>query len=299
MVEVIKWKTMGGSAHSCIKNLHKPFLAAFVAFALLYITIFFPHTALAAIAPSAGVALPLAVSVPIADAHLSYGDIVSYEKELAVYALSRKANDPNLFGVVAKRPPLVFFLDDTTVPVVRSGRTLVNVTLENGPIRAGDFITSSSILGKGQRAAAGDSYVVGVAVGEFVETGDAEAVLPNGKKVGSGTIVVDVNVIGLFAAAATTDAGLSDDRAKTVFGLDTETAFTIMQYVLAAAITLGSLYLAFRSFMSDANYGVISVGRNPRARSSIQAMVVFNAILAILVAGAGIFVAMFVLFVEL
>ncbi|OGG53762.1 hypothetical protein A2851_02660 [Candidatus Kaiserbacteria bacterium RIFCSPHIGHO2_01_FULL_53_29] len=282
-----------------INPVHRDFLAIYLlAFALSFscLALADPHSAFAA-SVAVGSGTPVAVSVTIEDAHLSYGDIVSYDEKHALYSLSHKADDLNLFGVVAQSPPLVFVADDTTVPVVRSGRALVNVTLENGPIRVGDFITSSSLPGKGQRATAQNSRLVGAAVVAFTGAGGVEAALPNGKRVGSGTIAVDVDVVGSLGNTGNANIAQADEKAAMILGVDTETMFAIMHYVLAAAITLGSLYLAFRSFMSDANYGVISIGRNPRARSSIQAMVLFNAFLAVLIAGAGIFVAMIVLFV--
>ncbi len=70
----------------------------------------------------------------------------------------------------------------------------------------------------------------------------------------------------------------------------------IARYLLSALIAIASLLLAFRSFVSDANYGVISIGRNPRAKTSIQSMVFFNALLATTIAGGGLFAAMMVLF---
>jgi len=81
-----------------------------------------------------------------------------------------------------------------------------------------------------------------------------------------------------------------------VGALDPQIVRALIRYVLSGLIAAISLTFAFRSFMSDANYGVISIGRNPRAKSSIQSLVFFNAILALAIASAGLFAAIMVLF---
>jgi hypothetical protein len=51
--------------------------------------------------------------------------------------------------------------------------------------------------------------------------------------------------------------------------------------------------------MADAVNGVVSVGRNPRAKAAIQAMVVFNAVIAAGIAAAGLAAGLAILFVQI
>ena len=61
--------------------------------------------------------------------------------------------DNQIFGVIQDNPLIVFRnVDGTGIPVVRDGNAVVNVTTLGGPIKQGDFITTSGVAGKGQKA---------------------------------------------------------------------------------------------------------------------------------------------------
>ncbi|KKW27320.1 MAG: hypothetical protein UY70_C0016G0004 [Candidatus Kaiserbacteria bacterium GW2011_GWB1_52_6] len=90
------------------------------------------------------------------------------------------ANDRNVVGVVSTNPGIVGnsagslqerdnFIESMMLPLAMVGRVPVRVSLENGPIAAGDRITSSSVAGVGMKAGPFDPSV-GRAVGNF--TGD-------------------------------------------------------------------------------------------------------------------------------
>src|SRR3989344_1143383 len=66
---------------------------------------------------------------------------------------ANKSYDNKLFGILQTKPLMVYKSDNSTdLPVQRSGVARVNVVTSNGPISYGDFITSSTTPGKGQKA---------------------------------------------------------------------------------------------------------------------------------------------------
>lgn len=86
------------------------------------------------------------------------GNIVSIDQTLPAGAKkSTKAYDSQILGIVSTAPGKI--LDDgigrnfgRAIPIALSGRVPVKVTAENGPIKVGDLITSSSVAGVGMKA---------------------------------------------------------------------------------------------------------------------------------------------------
>ncbi len=234
--------------------------------------------------------IPLIVSEPILAESLSYGDIIDYDGARGTYVPSNKRGDPAVFGVAVENPPILLVKNAGDIPILRSGAGLVNVVLENGPINPGDRIQASSIPGKGMRADLDATSTIGIAREAF-----------SGQEGAVGTIVVDVQGgtgsigAGPGPAGCTSNPVLCAIAAK----VDATPLVALMRYLVAASIAIGSLYLAFRTFMVDAVNGVISVGRNPRAKNSIQAMVVFNGILAVGIALAGLAAALTILLIRI
>ncbi|MGH7141200.1 MAG: hypothetical protein ACREGH_01010 [Minisyncoccia bacterium] len=255
----------------------------------------------------------VAVAVPFVGSTLAYGDLISYDQSVNLYRLSNQADDSNVFGVAVQNPPVVLFVNSSEVPVVRSGLALVNVTLENGPIEVGDALIASSIPGKAMRAATSSKNVIGVARESFTGQQNSTTLTLDGKSIAAGTIIVDMGSkpsggLGAVGPGTGTSTSMGSAIAGCTAGpvacsvlekINATPLVTLMRYIIAAVVALGSLYLAFRSFMADATNGVISVGRNPRAKTAIQAMVVFNALLAGVIAIAGLGAGLVILFVKL
>lgn len=241
----------------------------------------------------------IAVSVPFAGSAVSYGDIVSYDQKSSMYDLSTQKDDADVYGVVVETPPLVFkpVGRDGDISVVHTGPALVNVTMENGPIAVGDPVSVSSIPGKGRRAEKTD-YVIGLAVEAFDGTSGVMLKNAAGSDVLSNTILVNVSAgagIGADGGGAAAAAVCQSFLCRFFAAVEGDSVDLVVRYSLAAAVAAVSVWFAFKSFVSEANYGVISVGRNPRAKASIQSMVVFNAVLALVVAGAGIFASILII----
>ena len=249
-------------------------------------------------------ALTVAQSVPVRGEHVSYGDIIAYDAESRTFLLTQFEDDPRLFGVVSEVPPIIVVSEEKTVPIMWTGETLVNVTLENGPIQKGDAITSSSIPGKGQRAGRQHQNILGIAQ-EPLTTSDAAAVsLPDGRTILAGTIIVDIR--RALAPAPAGGAAPFDPCVVAGVGCDSpptappeESGSSLARYIAAGLIALGTLYFAFSGFISNINNGVLSVGRNPRAKRSIEAVVVLNGVLAVVIVATGLFTSIVVLFTPL
>lgn len=239
----------------------------------------------------------IATKIPFTGSNVSYGDIIAYNGSTGMYTLSQGSNDPNAYGVAVADPALLFSPSSGgDVPLLHSGTALVNVTLENGPIAVGDQLTSSIIPGKARRANPGE-HIIGVAAEAFTGLGGVLLRAPDGTQVPSGTISVDVNVGTAEASAPSASlASCTSLACMLLHAIDPALARAIARYLLAALIATLALYFAFKSFMSEANYGVISMGRNPLAKTSIQSMVLFNAVLAFVVASAGLFASLAILF---
>ncbi len=91
------------------------------------------------------------------DSTIAMGDVVSIEPGLVsgVRKTTRPYDDQAL-GIVSTRPALVVGAGEEqgvkSVPVALSGRVPVKVSTENGVIRSGDYLTSSSVAGVAMRA---------------------------------------------------------------------------------------------------------------------------------------------------
>lgn len=98
------------------------------------------------------------------EGYASPGDLVAMDpgKENA-YVISDFAFNPYLIGVVSTKPSVLLNSPDSGEPVGLTGRVPVNVTDENGPIRVGDYLTSSSKRGYAMKADKA-AYVIGRAL---------------------------------------------------------------------------------------------------------------------------------------
>ncbi len=219
------------------------------------------------------------------------GDIVSFNPETQQYSLSKRNSDKNLFGVVSLEPVFVLYKKDSNeLPIVRTGEVRVNVITTNGPIVAGDYVTSSLVDGKGQRANNNDTYIIGVALESFPGVSAKNGTSTMQGSVTGGSVRVLLS-IGTIKEAVATFSG----KQTVNTGVTEATVLNIVQYILAAFIAVGSLYIAFRNFGPNIKDGIISVGRNPLAKSSIQSMVILNAVLIILISVGGLLVSFAIL----
>ncbi len=196
--------------------------------------------------------------------------------------------DNKVFGIIQNSPLLVYRTETKGKPVVRSGIAEVNVTTLNGPIKYGDYITSSSIAGKGQKAAE-SGYTVGMALGAFTGEGAPQVDGPKGK-VGSGKIPIAVRI---------EYTELSNPRfAGRLFGFvgtallenvsDTKQIGNVVRFVTAGLVLLLSFTFGFLTLSRSISKSIEALGRNPLARSAILLSIIINIVLLIVTGVIGI-----------
>ncbi len=200
-----------------------------------------------------------------------------------------KGFDNKMFGVIVNTPILVYRNNDVKgKPIVRSGTATVNVTTLNGPIKYGDYITSSSIAGKGQKASE-SGYVLGIALGDFDGKGAAQIDGPNGK-VASGNIPIAIRV---------EYAELTNPRfAGRLFGFvgnsflenvnDPKKFGNVIRYIAAGLIVLLTFTFGFLTFSRSIAKSIEAIGRNPLAKSTIQITMIINIALLVVTGIVGI-----------
>ncbi len=223
----------------------------------------------------------------IVDNQAVEGDIVVIGETGLVRA--EKSFDNKMFGVIQEHPLFVYRNQDVTngKPVVRSGTALVNVTTLNGPVRYGDYITSSPIAGKGQRVSE-SGYVLGVALEAFDGGGETVAG-PNGQ-VAAGKIRLAVRI---------EYAELTNPRfAGRLFSFigssfleniqDPRRLGEIIRYLAAGMVILLSFAFGFLTFSRSIFKGVEALGRNPLAKNSIQLSMIINIIMLVVTGLIGI-----------
>lgn len=229
----------------------------------------------------------------VADPAAVDGDILSTQASGLVR--SNIGFDNKMFGIIQDAPLVVYRTETQGKPVIRSGVAQVNVTTLNGPIKYGDYLTSSSIQGKGQKATE-SGYVIGVALADFLGdeptsdgTGAEQVDGPRGK-VALGKIPVAIRV---------EYAELTSPRlAGRLFGFIGTTLFenisdpkqfgNVVRYMSAGLILLLSFTFAFLTFSRSIAKSVEALGRNPLAKSTIQLSMVINIILLVVTGLIGI-----------
>lgn len=213
----------------------------------------------------------------IADAEAQAGDIVITAEDGKIIRAS-EAFDNKLFGIVqdASQSIVVFKPKGSTgKPIARSGVVEVNVTTANGPIKPGDYITSSSVPGKGQKATI-SGYVIGLAMGSLDE--------------GTGKIPVALQIefadINTPRSAARLLGYFNTSLFKNI--QDPEKFANVIKFMVAGVIAIGSFLLGFFTFARSIPKGVEAVGRNPLAKGAIQFSMILNIIFTIAITAVGI-----------
>lgn len=215
-----------------------------------------------------------------------FGDIVVFDRNAQQFVLASSPADENLFGVIVEDPLLVLESDNGGLPIVESGEAVVNVTAQNGAISAGDYITSSNLPGKGQKADDEHTYIVGIALEPF--SGDLATT-------SSDTVVAGPIRVLLSIGTQEQAAEQFEEQRAEETGITEATLLNVIQYFLAAFIAIGSIYIAFKNFSPNLKDGLVSIGRNPLAKSSIQSMIVLNAVLIVLISLGGLAVGLIII----
>ncbi|MBI4036822.1 hypothetical protein HY385_00140 [Candidatus Daviesbacteria bacterium] len=259
-----------------------------VSFLVLAMVIFVPNVAWAQLANIANV-------YDIGDNNAVDGDILISTADKGL-VLANTAYDIHLFGILQDHPLVAMKrVSQTGKAVSRYGTAQVNVTTLGGAISAGDYITSSGIAGKGQKATI-SGYVIGVAMSPFADK-DGQTMTYQNKQIASGKVTVSLNFgyaelsgpksASLFANTFT--AALSQNMK------DPDKFAKIFQYIAAGFTVFVSFIFGFFTFSRAIPKGIEALGRNPLARRPIMFSIILNIVLTIITAGAGLIGALIII----
>lgn len=241
----------------------------------------------------------IARTLTIEDAEAGDGDIMSLTDKRETLTRSTKAFDERMYGVLVADPVMVY-RTLSTLPVARQGDAIMNVTTMGGPIAVGDYVTSSPIPGKGQKAEGLAGYMVGVALSSFDGQGASASADYNGKQYAIGKVKVNVG-IGPASPVLTKAAGgifgtLKQLATAIMFNISSsKQAERIIRYILAVLIAIIIIYVSYKTFGNNITKGMEAIGRNPLAKGSIQAMITLNIILLAISCIAGVALSLIVI----
>lgn len=220
----------------------------------------------------------IASNVEVNDSQTQTGDILTKSGDKLVRAT--RPLDSNLFGVVVENPSVVLNKETaTTMPVISYGETLVRVNNKSGEIRQGDFITSSSDPGVGQKAIE-SGYVIGKALEDL-----------NGQE---GLVSAFVNIQYRNIEGRPTFGRIFSFLLTSLER--PENLPEVLRYIFALIVGGGAFFLGFLSFVRSLRTGVEAVGRNPMAKTSIQVAMLANLIGITILTVAGVGLALFIIF---
>lgn len=210
------------------------------------------------------------------------GDIICLKK--TGYIPCANPYDQDILGVATASPAADF--DNASLEkkvfLANNGKTIVRVSTENGPIKAGDFVTSSKTPGVGQLVTH-NGQIIGRALQDY-DSSDTKAI---------GTIPVSVS--------PHTITTLSDARENLLATISqalsapTLTPLASLRYVLAFTIATIAFILGFMYFGRVTKAGVEAIGRNPMAGRLIEATVGLHILLTLAIVGGGLVIAYIIL----
>ncbi|MCL4367550.1 hypothetical protein M1563_05290 [Patescibacteria group bacterium] len=278
---------------NCLNRLIK-YLLAFLLFFSIYLI------PISVIAQSSSIEVTSVFD--LADKEAQNGDIISNIEGVGL-TRTTAAYDQRLFGIVQNDPVIVYRrLDNSGTPIARSGVAEVNVTTFNGDIQSGDYITSSEIPGKGQKADA-SGYVIGVALESFTSQDGQEydyQPISNPSKIQklkTGQIQVALKIEYAEITRTRFLSGLLNIINTALFkNLEDPNKFVqLFKYTSAGLVILVSFIIGFLSFSRSIPKSIEAIGRNPLAQRAIHFSIILNIVLTIITALLGIGAALLIL----
>jgi len=224
----------------------------------------------------------IATYAPVSGSNVQDGSLVSNTE--TGYVLSAEEYDDKLYGVVVLHASVVLnqASEPGSFPVANTGDVKVLVSNKNGEIRRGDYITSSTIAGVGMKADH-SGHVLGVALDDLVLN----------DKSGRGNITVSLRSQN-YVAPTTLITNIQELTKLSTIAAQKQ-PLNVIRYLLAGGIILGCVMISFLHFGRITASSVQALGRNPLARKSIELGILFNLIMAGLMLGSGLIVAILIL----
>lgn len=227
-----------------------------------------------------------------ADSILQRGMIVRIAKDDSTKVAAMNYDEmPNMHGIVvdANDAPVTLSSEGQKVFVATGGKYEVLVSDQNGEVKAGDYITVSSISGIGMKALVAESHVVGRALADFngregvVSTAEVTDSVGNKRKVNIGRVMTDITV-SRNPNYGPPDSGLPEAlrrAAESIAGKQVNTARVYMALIVFGLSTIIAGTLMYGGVRS----GIISIGRNPLSKKSI-----IRGMLQVVISGLIIFI---------
>jgi hypothetical protein len=241
----------------------------------------------------------IAKTLAIDDKNAVDGDIMSLSTKPETLVRSTVLSDSRMYGVLEAKPVIVY-RTLPTLAVARDGDVMVNVTTHGGAIVVGDYITSSPIAGKGEKGQGVTGYMLGIALDNFDGKNVKQSADYQGKKYPMGRIKVTIG-IGPASPVITKASGgimgtLKQLATAIMFNISTsQQAERIIRYILAVIVAVVIIYVSYRAFGKNVTQGLESIGRNPLAKGTIQAMITLNIILLAISCIAGVALALVII----
>lgn len=233
--------------------------------------------------------LSIATTHEVNDPNLVDGDIISLHAESNTFTRSRTPGDMHLYGVYEATPSVVFRTYVDAPPIMSAGEVYTNMTTINGVIKPGDYVTSSEIPGKGQKATDFSGYMLGMAMEGFDGKNPDTTVRYKDKdypvKQIKVSILIGPSTPSLFRSGSGVFGILNQ---LGTFSGGGEGSIRLMRYLIAALVAAISIGAAFMVFSRNVTKGIESIGRNPLAKANIQAMIVLNSVFVGLLALGGV-----------
>lgn len=227
------------------------------------------------------------------------GDIVSLIPGSDKLTRAIVEYDEQMFGVIVLNPEIVYRRVDEGLPVMRHGEAFVNITTLNGDILSGDYITSSSVPGFGQKATELAGFVLGKALTSFTATEGAQVRVKD-TNVASGQVKLALGIGPASPVQVRASGGVFGTVRFVTSSLFSTIATSrqaerVVRIILAAFIAVLTIFVNFRTFGRNITKGIEGIGRNPLARGTIQSMIILNIILIGGVTLGGILLSLIIL----
>lgn len=233
----------------------------------------------------ANIAYPIYINLP--QSEIREGSVITLKE--TGYALASVENDEDIIGVVSETPS-VYYQGDTEGKnsyLVGGGVAHILVDTSNGPIKKGDYLTSSTKQGVGVKA-----ITTGKVVGKALEDHTASStslILANIKPERHDIYQEENNISGIGIRKAVGATTLRLLNIANLFALkEPSKAF---RYILAILVTLLTIISSFLVFGRMVLKGIEGISRNPLAGRLIIFGIAINAVLTFMVCGLGIFLA--------
>lgn len=228
------------------------------------------------------------------DSKASDGDVLFSSSNGLVRADSAYSN--KIFGVLQQNALIVYRdVGNKGQPVARTGIAQVNVTNINGSVSKGDYITSSEIAGKGQKATQ-SGYILGIALDNFSGEG-AQSLEYSGKAYKAGKIAVALKIEYAEINTSRSLTRLFDYFNAAIFKnvQDPDRFVLIIRYLAAGITVIIAFAISFLTFSRAVAKGVEGIGRNPLARNAIQFSIIINAALTTVIVLVGVIASFIIL----